>query len=75
MCLQRTKVPQGLDLFRDPEAFVVIDAWLLWLLILGIVLFPFPQVALERYQNKLHAWAVFCYLANPLRFYVLKRVR
>jgi hypothetical protein len=69
-----TEVSQSLDLLCDPQTLVVVNARLLRLLVVGVILFLFPQIALERHQDELHAWAVLCDLADPLRFYVLERV-
>jgi hypothetical protein len=38
----RTEVSQGLDLLGNPQTFVVVNAWLLGLLVVGVVLFLFP---------------------------------
>ena len=69
-----TEISQGFDLFCDAQALVVVNAWFLGLLVVGIVIILFPQVTLERNQDKLDAWAVFGDFADPLCFYVFKRI-
>ena len=69
-----TEISQGLDLFCDAQALVVVDAWLLRLLVISVVVVLFPQVTLERDQNKLDTWAVFGDFADPFCLYVLKRI-
>ena len=53
-----TKISQRLDFLRHTQTFVVVNAWLLWLLVVGIVVFLLPQVTLERHKHKLDAWAL-----------------
>lgn len=72
----RTEVSQCFDLFCHAQPLVVVDAWLFGLLVVGvIVIFLFPQIALECDEHEFNVRAVFRNLANPLGLYVFKRIR
>lgn len=66
MADQPTEVSQSFDSPRNLKAFVVLNHGLLGLRFFFIVV-PFPQIALERNQNKFDAWAVFGNLSDPFR--------
>jgi hypothetical protein len=46
-----TQVPQCLDLLCYAQALVVVDAWLLGLLVVGVIVFLLPQITLECHKN------------------------
>lgn len=46
----------------------------LFRLSLLIVIVAFPQIALQGYQNKLDARAIFCNFPHPLCFHILERI-